>query len=70
MTAARDVGLIILLALLMRWPDTSMASDLLQGYPAVGHCLWSGIFPPRYGPLSDRSDIFFEGARMYIRGKG
>ena len=63
MTAARDVGLLPLLALLVRWPDPLLSWHLLRGYPAVGHCGWSGVFPQRVVPRQDRRNIF-EGALL------
>jgi len=32
--------------------------DGQQGYPAVNHCEWSGVFPRREVPLSERKDVY------------
>ncbi len=42
----RDVGLLGLFIVLLRWPDTEFARELLQGFPAIGTVTWCGAFPP------------------------
>ena len=54
----RDIGLIVLLALLIAWPDVGQGPHLLGGYPGVGHYEWCGIYGRREVPLSDRKDVF------------
>ena len=60
-TRERDIGLIPLLALLIAWPDVQFSYNLISGFPAVGHCSWSGVFPGREVSSSEKHDIF-EGA--------
>ena len=60
-TRDRDIGLIALLAVLIAWPDIHFSYGLITGFPAVGHCSWSGVFPGREVPSSEKHDIF-EGA--------
>ena len=57
-TKDRDIGLIPLLAVLMFWPDVRFATHLIYGFPAVGHCEWSGVYPRREVSPSERFDIF------------
>ena len=54
----RDIGLIVLLALLLAWPDLDHGRHLLEGYPGVGHYSWCGIYGWREVPPSDRKDVF------------
>ena len=57
-TRDRDIGLIPLLAVLMFWPDVLFAIHLIFGFPAVGHCEWSGVYPRREVSPAERLDIF------------
>ena len=57
-TRDRDIGLIPLLAVLMFWPDVFFAIHLIHGFPAVGHCEWSGVYPRREVSPSERFDVF------------
>ena len=54
-TAARDIGLISLLVLLMAWPDKNFAKDLIYGLPAVGKCVWSDVYG--YRDVGDRKSL-------------
>ena len=65
-TRDRDIGLIPLLAVLIRWPDFDFGRHLVQGFPAVGHCSWSGVWESREVPPEDRHD-FFEGSEEHNR---
>ena len=38
LTRGRDIGLIPLLAVVMRWPEFDFGIHLVEGFPAVGHC--------------------------------
>ena len=65
-TAARDIGLLTLLSIVFQWPDYTFGEHLVYGFPGVGHCEWSGIFPRREVPPSQRVDPF-EGAAQHNR---
>ena len=53
--------MIPLLALLVAWTDVQFSYQLIGGFPAVGHCDWSGVFPSREVSPAEKHDIF-EGA--------
>ena len=57
----RDIGLITLLSIIMLWPGFTFGEHLTYGFPAVGHCEWSGVFPRREVTSSERTNPF-EGA--------
>ena len=44
-TAARDIGLVAILVVLLMWPDYALPFALLAGMPAVGFAPCYGIFP-------------------------
>jgi len=46
-TMVRDIGLLTLLSIVMLWPDYTFGRHLVYGFPGVGHCEWSGVFPRR-----------------------
>ena len=56
-----DIGLLTLLSIIMLWPDFTFGEHLIYGFPAVGHCEWSGVFPRREVTSSERTNPF-EGA--------
>ena len=62
----RDIGLIPLLAVLMRWPDFKFGMHLIEGFPAVGHCEWSGVWARRVVTPDERQD-WREGADGHNR---
>ena len=53
----RDIGLIVLLALLLAWLDLGHGRHLLECYPGVGHYRWCGIYGWREVSPSDRKDV-------------
>ena len=57
-TIGRDIGLLTLLSIVMLWPDHTFGEHLVYGFPGVGHCEWSGIFPRREVTPSEREDPF------------
>ena len=57
-TMTRDIGLLTLLSILMLWPDYTFGKHLTFGFPGVGHCGWSGVFPRREVTPSERIDPF------------
>ena len=63
-TKARDIGLLTLLSIVMLWPDYTFGEHLVYGFPAVGHCEWSGVFPRREVTPSEKIDPF-EGAAQH-----
>ena len=60
-TMARDIGLLTLLSIILLWPDYTFGEHLVYGFPAVGHCIWSCVFPKREIAPSQMIDPF-EGA--------
>ena len=38
----------------MLWPDFTFGEHLIYGFPAVGHCEWSGVFPRREVTSAER----------------
>ena len=44
-TAARDIGLVAILVVLLMWPDYALPFALVAGMPAVGFAPCYGIFP-------------------------
>ena len=60
MTRERDIGLLPLPALLIAWPDVQFGYNLIGGFPAVGHCSWTGVFPSREVSPSEKHNIFKE----------
>jgi len=36
------------------WPDYTFGEHLVFGFPGVGHCEWSGVFPRREIALDER----------------
>ena len=65
-TMARDIGLLTLLSIVMLWPDCTFGEHLVYGFPGVGHCEWSGVFPRREVTPSQKIDPF-EGAAQHNR---
>ena len=61
---ARDIGLLTLLSILVLWPDYTFGEHLVFGFPGVGHCEWSGVFPRREVTPSEKIDPF-EGAAQH-----
>ena len=61
---ARDIGLLTLLSILLLWLDYTFGEHLVFGFPAVGHCEWSGVFPRREVAPSDKIDPF-QGAAQH-----
>ena len=59
-TKARDIGLLTLLSIVMLWPDYTLGEQLVFGFPGVGHCEWSGVFPRREVTPEERVDPFEE----------
>ena len=57
-TMARDIGLLTLLSIVMLWPDYTFGEHLVYGFPGVGHCEWSGVFPRREVTPSEKVDPF------------
>ena len=57
-TKTRDIGLLTLLSIIMLWPDFTFGEHLVYGFPAVGHCEWSGIWPQREVTSSQIADPF------------
>ena len=57
-TRARDIGLLTLLSIVMLWPDYTFGEHLVYGFPGVGHCEWSGIFPRREVTPAEKVDPF------------
>jgi len=55
-TIARDIGLLTLLSIVMLWPDHTFGEHLVYGFPGVGHCEWSGVFPRREVTPVERGD--------------
>ena len=60
MICEKDIGLIPLLALLIAWTDMQFGYQLIEGFPAVGHCAWSAVFPSREVSPAEKHDIFEE----------
>ena len=65
-TKARDIGLLTLLSILLLWPDHTCGEHLVFGFPGVGHCEWSGVFPRREVPPSTKVNPF-AGAAQHNR---
>jgi len=65
-TMARDIGLLTLLSILMLWPDYTFGEHLVYGFPGVGHCEWSGVFPRREVTPLEKIDPL-EGAAQHNR---
>jgi hypothetical protein len=65
-TIERDIGLLTLLSIVMLWPDFTFGEHLVYGFPGVGHCEWSGVFPRREVTPSERMDPL-EGAAQHNR---
>ncbi len=63
-TMARDIGLLTLLSIVMLWPDYTFGEHLVYGFPGVGHCEWSGVFPRREVTPSEMIDPF-EGSAQH-----
>ena len=63
-TKTRDIGLLTLLTIVMLWPDHTFGEHLVYGYPGVGHCEWSGVFPRREVTPSEKIDPF-EGSAQH-----
>jgi hypothetical protein len=63
-TKARDIGLLTLLSILVLWPDHTFGEHLVSGFPGVGHCEWSGVFPRREIPPSEKVNPF-DGASQH-----
>ena len=57
-TMARDIGLLTLLSILLLWPDCTCGEHLVFGFPGVGHCEWSGVFPRREVTPAEKVDPF------------
>ena len=61
---ARDIGLLTTLSIVMLRPDYTFGEHLIYGFPGVGHCEWSGIFPRREVTPSEMIDPF-EGSAQH-----
>ncbi len=57
----RDVGVLGLFIVLLRWPDTEFARELIEGFPAIGTAPWCGVFPSRQVDVITLQSVFEHG---------
>ena len=53
--------LFAVIIVLMAWPDTRFVSELVHGFPAVGHCLPCGLWQSQAAPFCTLQDALVDG---------
>ena len=60
-TRERDIGLIGILIILLHWPDSAYAGQLIAGFPAVGYAEWCGVYPKKPARRITLDEVFEKG---------
>ena len=63
-TKERDIGLIGILIVLLHWPDSTYAGQLIAGFPAVGYAEWCGVYPQKPARRITLDEVLEKGTEL------